>query len=387
MCGIAGFVALAGCGKSSNAPAVLEALEHRGPDDRGWLRVSGFAVERGRDWSTPRSEPGVLLLHRRLSIIDTSAGGWQPMSTPDERYHIVFNGEIYNYVELREELQALGRSFHSTSDTEVLLEAYAEWGTDCFRRLIGMYAFAVLDRVERTLLLVRDCFGIKPLYTWFDQGCLCFASEIKAFTAFGLSAPHANAQRLLLYLRYGITDFGSDTMLSEVHQVPPAHFIAISLDHCIVGAPQRFWSRDTGEQFDISFDEATRRVRDLFLESMQLHLRSDVPLGSALSGGVDSSSIVMAIRELEPNAEIHAFSFIPEQGAPSEEKWVDIVGKRSGAYVHKVLASAEIAGQRFRIDDRVSRRTVRQYQRLRTVSSLPRSPRGWSEGNARRAGS
>jgi asparagine synthase (glutamine-hydrolysing) len=339
MCGIAGFVALPNCGKSSKAPAVLEALEHRGPDDLGWLRSTGANVERGRAWHQPSTEPEVLLLHRRLSIIDTSPGGWQPMSTADGRFHIVFNGEIYNYLELRRELERLGHAFQSTSDTEVLLNAYAEWGTESFARLIGMFAFAVLDVQERSLLLVRDFFGIKPLYTWFDRGCLCFASEIKAFTSFGLSAPHANAQRLLLYLRYGVTDFGAETMLSEVQQVPAAHFVAISLDNCMAGKPTRFWSRDAGEVLDISFEEARGRVRDLFMRSVQLHLRSDVPLGSALSGGVDSSAIVMAIRELEPRAEIHAFSFIPEHGAPSEEKWVDIVGKQSGAQVHKVYAA------------------------------------------------
>jgi len=338
MCGIAGFIAKPGRGKSSCAPAVLNSIQHRGPDDAGWLRATGTQVQRGRTWQQPSAEPEALLLHRRLSIIDTSEGGWQPMSTRDDRYHIVYNGEIYNYLEIRNELEGLGHTFHSSSDTEVLLEAYAEWGTNAFRRFIGMFAFAILDTRHRTLLLARDFFGIKPLYYWAQDGRLCFGSEIKALFAFGLTKPHANTERLLRYLRYGVTDFGCETMLAEVRQIPAAHFMVISLDDCRPQEAQCYWTAETAP-LDISFEDAALRLRDLFLRSVQLHLRSDVPLGSALSGGVDSSAIVMAIRHLDPKADIHAFSFIPEPGAPSEEAWVDIIGRESGAHIHKVRAT------------------------------------------------
>jgi len=340
MCGIAGFVALPNRGKSGYAPSVLQSIEHRGPDDRGWLRSTGTKVERGREWNQPGREPEVLLLHRRLSIIDTSESGWQPMSTADERYHVVYNGEIYNYVEIRRELEGLGYRFRSSSDTEVLLNAFAEWGTEALRRFVGMFAFAVLDTYRRTLLLARDFFGIKPLFYWEENGCIFFGSEIKSLTAFGLSRPHANTERLLLYLRYGITDFGSETMLSEVQQIPAAHFMEISLDDCIVHEPQQYWSAESGEVLDISFDEAALKVRDLFLRNVEIHLRSDVPVGLALSGGLDSSSILMGIRHLDPKAELHAFSYISEDVALSEEKWVDIVVREAKAHVHKVRATA-----------------------------------------------
>src|SRR5437868_3600449 len=194
MCGIAGFIAQPDRGKSSCAQAVLQCIEHRGPDDYGWLRLTGSRIERGREWSVPQLEPEVLLLHRRLSILDTTESGWQPMGTPDGRYHIVYNGEIYNYREIREELQTFGYSFNSCSDTEVLLAAYAEWGIEALRRLVGMFAFALLDTQRRVVLLARDFFGIKPLYYSSQDGFFCFGSEIRALLTFGLSRPHANAE-------------------------------------------------------------------------------------------------------------------------------------------------------------------------------------------------
>jgi len=264
------------------------------------------------------------------------------MGTRDGRFYVVYNGEIYNYLELREELQSLGYSFNSRSDTEVLLAAYAQWGKQALRRFVGMFAFALLDTQQRTVLLARDFFGIKPLYYWEQEDFLCFGSEIKALFGFGLCRPQANAERLLFYLRYGMTDFGSQTLLSRVQQLPAAHYLELSVDGGDANVPQSYWSLESTDEgeLDISFDEAAQRVRDLFLRSVALHLRSDVPLGSALSGGIDSSSIVMAIRHLHSNAEIHAFSFIAEDHALSEERWIDIVAREAGAHIHRVRATA-----------------------------------------------
>jgi asparagine synthase (glutamine-hydrolysing) len=304
----------------------------------GWLRFTQGCVERGREWTAPTSTPEVLLLHRRLSILDTTPAGWQPMGTRDGSCYVVFNGEIYNYRELREELRGLGHCFTSRSDTEVLLAAYAQWGVQALRRFVGMFAFALLDTRRRTVLLARDFFGIKPLYYSCQEGFLCFGSEIKALLKFGLSKPQANAERLLLYLRYGMTDFGSQTLLSPVHQLPAGHYLEWSLDGDS-NVPQPYWSLVTGEELDISFDEAARRVRELFLRNVELHLRTDVPLGSALSGGIDSSSIVMAIRYLDPDADIHAFCYIPDDNAISEERWIDIVAREARVHIHRVRAT------------------------------------------------
>lgn len=345
MCGIAGYVALPGRGRPEAAANVLRSLEHRGPDDFGWLALTGKNVNSGRIYQQPPTRPEALLLHRRLSILDVSESGWQPMSSRDGRYHIVYNGEIYNYIELRQELENLGHRFGSASDTEVLLAALAEWGQGALRRLVGMFAFALLDTKSRTIQLARDFFGIKPLFYMEDEGCVYFASEIKALREFGLSHPRVDAERLLLYLRFGIADFGQGTMLSRVRQVPPAHYITISLDTCQPDAPQCYWRLDTGGTIDLSFNEAAAQLREIFLRSVQIHLRSDVPVGLALSGGIDSSSILGAIRHLDSKAVIHAFSFIAEDAAISEERWVDIASAYARAQVHKVRATADELAQ------------------------------------------
>jgi asparagine synthase (glutamine-hydrolysing) len=297
-------------------------------------------VERGRAWTAPAREPDVLLLHRRLSILDVSDSGWQPMSTPDDRFHIVFNGEIYNFLELRDELCMLGHRFTSQSDTEVLLAAYAQWGRAALPRLVGMFAFALFDETRGTVLLARDFFGIKPLYYSIEEGLICFGSEIKALFALGLTSRKVNPERLLAFLRYGMTDFGAETIFAAVRQLPPAHCMEIAVDTAVAEDPVCFWQPDGGGELDLSFDEAAQELQRLFLHSVKLHLRSDVPLGTALSGGIDSSAIISAIRLLEPNAEIHAFSFISDEKETSEESWVDMAGNAVRARIHKVRCNS-----------------------------------------------
>lgn len=326
MCGIAGIV-----GRTESERTPLVSLAHRGPDDSGWT-------------AHPPHGPGTLhsvLLHRRLSILDLTAAGHQPMSTADRGFTIVFNGEIYNYRELRQELAALGVPFHTESDTEVLLQAYAHWGAACLRKLIGMFAFAIQDQRRRVLFLARDFFGIKPLYYAQTSGQFAFASEIKALLDWLPTGRAVEPQRLYDYLRHGRTDHGDRTMWRDIRQVPAAHYLEAPLDRPSQATPVRYWDVPTDEPIDISFDEAARRVRDLFLHNIRLHLRSDVPVGAALSGGIDSSAIVAAMRLVEPRTEIHAFSYIADDPAVNEERWVDLIGTHAGAIVHKVRASSE----------------------------------------------
>jgi len=337
MCGFAGILG------SISAPCaaqlgsrLLNVLEHRGPDDRGWLQLAGDRVNRGQE-SVNAACCQVLLIHRRLSILDLTEAGHQPMSTADGRYHIVFNGEIYNYVELREQLEQLGCTFQSHGDTEVLLQAIARWGLDALTRLVGMFAFAVLDTRRRRVLLARDFFGIKPLYWCRWKDGLAFASEIKALLELPGVARSVNPQPLYDYLRYGYTDHSSETLFAGIHHLPPAHYMEISLDDLKTEGPVRFWQLDLERQSDLSFDEAAAELRRLFLDSVRLHLRSDVPVGAALSGGIDSSAIVMAMRELQGrDLELHTFSYIADDKSISEEHWVDCAGRASGATVHKV---------------------------------------------------
>ncbi|MGH9633232.1 MAG: asparagine synthase (glutamine-hydrolyzing) [Candidatus Angelobacter sp.] len=341
MCGIAGYISGARRPDLASVGRALELLQHRGPDDAGWLTYSPGSLRTGRSWvAGGDSDPDLVLLHRRLSILDLTTSGWQPMASHDGRYSIVFNGEIYNFLELREELARAGHEFQSRSDTEVLLAAYAEWGKECLGRLIGMFAFAIFDGERRTVFLARDFFGIKPLYYSSSKQQFAFASELKALLELSQAPRHVNSSSLLLYLRHGLSDQGAATLLSDVHQLPAAHCMEISLDRTETAQPIRYWQPEITPT-DISFDEAAARLRDLFLESIRLHLRSDVPVGAALSGGIDSSAIVAAMRTVVPGLEIHAFSYIADDARLSEEKWIDSMVQRTGAHSHKVRANSQ----------------------------------------------
>lgn len=342
MCGIAGIV----CSPGSNVPhdwpaRPLRTLSHRGPDDLGWLDYSPEKTRVGRGDVTLTDATRAVLLHRRLSILDQSSAGWQPMATADGNAHIVFNGEIYNYLELRQELIREGCSFRSQSDTEVLLHALTRWGPSALRRLVGMFALVILDARKRTLFLARDFFGIKPLYYVQTGQTFAFASEIKAL----LELPHVrrtvDPQRLYEYLHFARTDHGDATLLTDVRQLPAGCFMEVPLDRPGTGEPVRYWDLDLSDRLDLSFDEAARHVRELFLESVRLHLRSDVPVGAALSGGIDSSAIVAAMRALAPRADLHVFSYVADDAGLSEERWVDLAAGSAGANPHKIHASPD----------------------------------------------
>jgi asparagine synthase (glutamine-hydrolysing) len=283
-----------------------------------------------------------MLLHRRLSILDLSAAGRQPMSSPDGRYHLVFNGEIYNYLELRTQLQAAGRVFRTRTDTEVLLAALAEWGTDALVRLVGMFAFALLDTQAQTLLLARDFFGIKPLYYARTGGRWGFASEIKALLPLPGLRRRVNAARLYEYLVAGVTDRGAETFWDGIEQLLPGHYVQIDLTQPGRAEPRAYWQLQPEERAELSFDEAARRLRELFVDSVRLHLRSDVAVGSALSGGIDSSAIVAAIRALTGRqVECHTFSFIGAEPRINEEPWCNMAAAAAGTIAHKLHIEPE----------------------------------------------
>jgi asparagine synthase (glutamine-hydrolysing) len=335
MCGIGGLIlSPPGPVKPEWMHAFLKRLEHRGPDDMGWLSMHRESIRHGQAIQSDLVAE-LVLLHRRLSILDLSDAGRQPMGTADGRYWIVFNGEIYNYVELREELRSLGHRFRSGTDTEVLLAAYAQWGTQSFNRLVGMFAFAIMDVQTRRLLLARDFFGIKPLYYTYWQDGLAFASEIAVLLELPGVGRLANPQRLYDYLYSGITDHGAETFFASIKQLPSAHYIEVSLDDPQAAKPVRYWEVDMNATTDLSFDDAAKRLRELFLDSIHLHLRSDVPIGAALSGGIDSSSIVMAMRHLDRDLDIHTFSYVADDPAINEECWIDLIGNTADVRIHK----------------------------------------------------
>ena len=296
---------------------------------------SRSGVRLGREWRPGVYECEVALLHRRLAILDLSSSGWQPMARGG-RYYVVYNGEIYNYLELRRELQGLGCLFQSESDTEVLLAAYEQWGVEALSRFTGMFAFALLDTYKRTVLLARDFFGIKPLYYHESSGHFAFASELTTLFKLGDVKRRVDAQSLLLYLRHGLSDQGASTLLEGFHQLPAAHYVELFIDSPTQAKPVCYWHPELVPRRLISFGEATEQVRETFLESIRLHLRSDVPIGTALSGGIDSSSIVACIRKVAPTLKIHTFSYIADDQRLSEEKWIEIVGRSVDALTHKL---------------------------------------------------
>jgi asparagine synthase (glutamine-hydrolysing) len=281
MCGIAGILS-ANTAKISDErlKKMTAVLAHRGPDDdRTWTSASGLAG----------------LGHRRLSIIDLTSAGDQPMHYLD-RYTIVHNGEIYNYPELRSLLQSKGYIFHSKTDTEVILAAYAHFGHDCVQHFDGMFAFAIWDEQEKTLFVARDRFGEKPLFIYRDAEQFLFASEMKALWAAG-APKKSNGRMLFNFLTLGYTQSPMDsteTFFEDIFKMPARAFLVYRpLDDALAVTP--YWDIEVAHTQQIGEQEAVETFRGLFDTSVARRLRSDVRLGTSLSGGLDSSSVVASI--------------------------------------------------------------------------------------------
>ncbi len=261
------------------------ATYHRGPDDEGFFE-----------------QEGISFAHNRLSIIDVSPGGHQPMSSVDGRYTIIFNGEIYNYRELKSELEKMGESFRSSSDTEVLLAAFTKWGEDCLPKLNGIFAFAIWDRDEKKLTLCRDQIGVKPLYYHWDGKRLAFSSEIKALLELGVSRAidfdALNAYFRLLYVP------APRTMFRDVKKLRPGHVLTVKDGKMEM---QQWWKLEEGSPI-ASQEEATAGVRTRFQDAVRRQLVSDRPLGVFLSGGIDSTAIVAMMRDIDPSGVIKTFT-------------------------------------------------------------------------------
>jgi asparagine synthase (glutamine-hydrolysing) len=284
MCGVTGYWAYS----SADLPkavfaAFTHSLTHRGPD--------GFGIEhfpQARLW----------LGHRRLAIVDLSERGRQPMSYAEGRYWLTYNGEVYNYIELREELRSLGHRFFSDSDSEVILAAYAQWGPECQLRFNGMWAFAIWDARERQLFLSRDRFGIKPLHYSDHAGAFVFASELKAFLTLpwvdGSFDPEILAETLI---NIGGVESTPYTLLPGVRRLQAGHAMLVEADGNI--RINAWWNTlDHLPQPRPSLDEQAEEFRALFFDACRLRLRSDVPLATALSGGLDSSAVACTLAEL-----------------------------------------------------------------------------------------
>jgi asparagine synthase (glutamine-hydrolysing) len=344
--------------------ATTRLARHRGPDDEGYALFAGdglmpstfggqdtpsetygsrfaYAPDRALD-DGAQGAFNIALGHRRLSIVDLSPAGHQPMcTTPDGRYWIVYNGEVYNHIELRAELAALGRQFVSHSDTEVILQAYAQWGERCLDRFNGMFAFVLLDRVARRVLIARDRFGIKPVYLWRSPaGLLAIASETKQFSVLPGWAPRVNGQRAYDFLNWGLLDHSDETLFSDVRQLRGGELVHCELSDLGRSLPVRRWYRLEPRVFLGTIEDAAHEFRSLFTDAVRLRLRADVAVGSCLSGGLDSSSIVCVANELlrSQGAEVqqHTFSACATVQRYDEREYIDEVVARTGVQAHYV---------------------------------------------------
>jgi len=324
MCGIAGFTTLRHQPDSPEKAlaAMTCALTHRGPDAEG-----AFA------------DAAVRLGHRRLSILDLS-GGAQPMSSPDGRWHIVFNGEIYNYVELRRDLETRGAVFRTQSDTEVLLQAWAEDGPDCLPRLNGMFAFAIWDAREKRLSLARDPLGIKPLYYSNHHGELIFASELRSLLKYPGLRPGLDPASINKYLAFGYIPAPS-TAYAGIRKLEPGQMLVWS------PAGRRtdyFWDLPIEDNPVAAgtFDESAEKTRELLQEAVRYQLRSDVEVGILLSGGIDSSAVAALAAPLA-GKKLHSFSIGFAEASYNELPFAELVARRVGTeHHHQTLGPSDV---------------------------------------------
>jgi asparagine synthase (glutamine-hydrolysing) len=326
MCGIAGQYCFEGLAPDRELLARMsEQLIHRGPDGVG-TEIRGCTG----------------LVHRRLAIIDLSEDGLQPMTNEDKTLWLVYNGEIYNYIELRDELAGKGHRFYSQSDTEVILHAYEEWGTGCLQRFNGMWAFALWDDNSQQLFCARDRFGIKPFYYTGINGSFLFASEIKALLEHPGVGKTPDDEILGTYLAWGVQDHSARTMFNGILQLEPAHALIVTKDGTYM--PYRYW--------DVTINGAVRsethdlQDRECFLELLReatrIHLRSDVAVGTCLSGGIDSSTLAVLINNLirdEAPASLSdrqkTFSVVFADKRFDESRYIDEIVSATGVDSHR----------------------------------------------------
>lgn len=286
----------------------LDLLLKRGPDDKD------FFIEN-------TNIGAVSFGHRRLSIIDLTDGGRQPMHSFDKRYSIVFNGMIYNYKELKLQLESLGIKFISNSDTEVLLQSWIFWKEDCLKKITGMFSFAIYDRKLKNLICVRDQFGMKPLFYYHDKNQFIFSSESSVILSLLKFEKKINLQKCYDYLIFSNQDNSEETFFDKIMQLKAGSILKFDFKEGNL-TTKRWWYPSIEQKGKLDFKVCAKDIREKFLEKIKIHLRSDVPIGIALSGGIDSSAIACATRYLNPKKEINTFSYISEDLNLNEEKWI-----------------------------------------------------------------
>jgi asparagine synthase (glutamine-hydrolysing) len=331
MCGIVGAVGSPDEVREECLLQGLAGVAHRGPDDSGWQVI-------GQGGVPPIS---IFLGNRRLAILDLSPAGHQPMQDRDTGNWIVYNGEIYNFREIRSKLESYGVSFRSHSDTEVILKAYAKWGTGCLDYFRGMFAFAIWDARTCGLFLARDRFGEKPLYYFRRDGLFLFSSEVRSLLQTGLIARQIDEVGLMEYLRYGSV-LNPDTLIRGIHSLPPAHYLLLKDGELTV---RKYW--DLGiQECEIAAPAQVRHVgpetiaelRTQLEDAILLRTVSDVPVGVFLSGGIDSSALVALLSSKHPT--LSTFSIVFNESDYSEAEYSRSISTRFGTDHHEIEISS-----------------------------------------------
>jgi len=346
MCGIAGIVALDGF-DPAQLMSMTHLVKHRGPDGYGFVYFDFLSNSPGEGFHNqdgyPRLEkPSLGFGARRLAILDLSDSGNQPMQTENEDFWITYNGEVYNYLEIRKELEGMGHSFRTHTDTEVILEAYSEWGPSCVNRFNGMWSFAIWDRRQRKLFCSRDRFGVKPFYYFATDSLLVFGSEIKQILHFPGVQRTANENIVLQYLEQGVQDHSESTFFNAILQLPPGHSMIVDLGKPSISVKSsRYWKLPISPEDNLSEEEAIERFLSQLKRAVNWRLCSDVPVGSCLSGGLDSSSVVMLASEADRAKELHSFSSCYDDPSIDERKFIQEIVSASGVTPHYVFPKAE----------------------------------------------
>jgi asparagine synthase (glutamine-hydrolysing) len=323
MCGIAGIVSEPGANLEPRVRLMTEAMRHRGPDDWGvW------------------SDEVCALGHRRLAIIDLSAAGRNPLSNEASNVWITFNGEIYNFQQLKHELEQAGHQFRSRTDTEVIVHAYEQWGADCLSRLRGMFAFAIWDAARRRLFVARDRTGKKPLFYTQAGDSFMFASELQGLLAAPQVPRRVNLAALDAYLSWGYVP-APHTAFKDVFKLPPAHYLMLDLSagRSVLNV-ERYWSLDYEPKARLSREDASEALREKLTEAVRLRMISDVPLGAFLSGGIDSSIVVGLMAGLSARP-VKTFSIGFEEAVYNELPHAERVAKRWGTDHHEFIVKPD----------------------------------------------
>ena len=321
MCGIWGSVGW------QVTRSVIDVVANRGPDGEGWQSES--------------SPAGTISLgHVRLAIFDTTSAGAQPFTAAARDHCIVFNGAIFNFKDLRLELQGLGHAFRSRTDTEVILSAYAQWGIDCLKRFNGMFSFVIVDREKQIIFAARDRFGIKPLYMFSDGDGVALCSEIRQILSVNRFRPELNRRICRDFLASGLLGHDVETMIRGVRQIQGGEYVTIRTDQPIRAAQiefRRWYERPQAGTIECSEADAMRKFRDLFEDAVALRMPADVPVGISLSGGLDSSAIAGVTLAQAVNPPMRSVSACYDDARVDEREYIEAVERQTGFLGHHVF--------------------------------------------------